>query len=117
MNVRVIREISPGDAGLPDVQRFFQFAGNASNQSELLKRIRRRARSIETGITSDYLSLLGSFYDEWMQTFDLCPVLSIRTENLDFVHKPKHLNIVTRRILDKLSGKEDIVFPPNPNPI
>ena len=81
----------------------------------LLERIQRRARSIESGITNEYLSLLGSFYGEWMATFDLCPVLSIRTENLDFVHKPKHLDIVTQRIQDKLAGKEDIIFPPNTN--
>jgi deoxyadenosine/deoxycytidine kinase len=57
--------------------------------------------------------LLDSFYEEWMETFDLCPVLTIPTENLDFVHKPKHLDIVEERIQDKLAGKEDVVFPPN----
>ena len=41
------------------------------------------------------------------------PVLAIPTENLDFVNKPKHLDIVVARIMDKLAGKEDVVFPPN----
>jgi hypothetical protein len=40
-------------------------------------------------------------------------VLTIPTENLDFVHKPGHLDIVMERIQDKLAGKEDVVFPPN----
>jgi deoxyadenosine/deoxycytidine kinase len=79
----------------------------------LLDRIRRRGRDMEKGITADYLSLLDSFYEEWMETFDLCPVLTIPTENLDFVHKPGHLDIVEDRIQDKLAGKEDVVFPPN----
>jgi deoxyadenosine/deoxycytidine kinase len=79
----------------------------------LLDRIRRRGRDMEKGITADYLSLLDSFYEEWMETFDLCPVLTIPTENLDFVHKPGHLDIVVERIQDKLAGKEDVVFPPN----
>ena len=79
----------------------------------LFERIRRRARSIESGIDSGYLSLLDSFYDDWLQAFDLCPVLTIRTEDLDFVNKPKHLDIVVARIVDKLAGKEDVVFPPN----
>ena len=70
-------------------------------------------RDIEKGITADYLSLLDTFYEEWMETFDLCPVLTIPTENLDFVNKPKHLDIVVERILDKLAGKEDVIFPPN----
>ena len=79
----------------------------------LMQRIRGRNRSIESGITEEYLALLDTFYEEWLQTFDLCPVLTIRSEDLDFVHKPKHLDIVAQRILDKLAGKEDVVFPAN----
>ncbi|MGD8794380.1 MAG: deoxynucleoside kinase, partial [Anaerolineae bacterium] len=45
----------------------------------LLARIGQRGRPIERGITADYLSLLESFYEEWMAGFDLCPVLAIRT--------------------------------------
>jgi len=79
----------------------------------LLDRIQRRGREMEKGITPEYLSLLDTFYEEWMEVFDLCPVLTIPTENLDFVHKPKHMDIVENRIQDKLAGKEDVVFPPN----
>ena len=61
---------------------------------------------METGITADYLSLLDSFYDEWMGAFDLCPVLTIRTDDLDYVNQPGHLDLVTKRIQDKLAGKE-----------
>jgi deoxyadenosine/deoxycytidine kinase len=77
----------------------------------LLSRIHRRGRDIESGITPEYLSLLDTFYDEWMQTFDLCPVLTIRTDDLDFVHQPRHLDIVVQRIQDKLAGKEVVIFP------
>ncbi len=78
--------------------------------SVLMKRIQSRGRSIETGITAEYLGLLESYYDDWMGSFDLCPVLTIRTDDLDFVHKPNHLDIVVQRIQDRLSGKEDLVF-------
>jgi deoxyadenosine/deoxycytidine kinase len=79
----------------------------------LLDRIRRRGRAMESSITTDYLSLLDTFYEEWIQSFDLCPVLAIRTEDLDFVNKPKHLDIVVQRIQEKLAGKELVVFPTN----
>jgi deoxyadenosine/deoxycytidine kinase len=79
--------------------------------SVLMTRIRRRARDIESGITDQYLELLETFYDDWMDTFDICPVLTIRTDDLDFVHKPQHLDIVTNRIQDKLAGREEVVFP------
>ncbi|MEW6717390.1 MAG: deoxynucleoside kinase [Chloroflexota bacterium] len=77
----------------------------------LLGRIRQRGRGIESGITADYLNLLDSFYTEWLNTFDQCPVLTIRSDDLDFVHRPSHLDIVIQRIEDKLAGKEEIVFP------
>ncbi|MDD5370010.1 MAG: deoxynucleoside kinase [Anaerolineaceae bacterium] len=76
----------------------------------LVDRIRRRARNIESGISSEYLELLDSFYDDWMKTFDLCPVLTLRTDDLDFVHQSEHLDLVVKRIQEKLSGKEEMVF-------
>jgi deoxyadenosine/deoxycytidine kinase len=76
----------------------------------LMERIRRRARSMETGISADYLSLLESFYDDWLNNFDVCPVLTIKTDDLDFVHEARHLDIVVERIQDKLAGREELVF-------
>jgi deoxyadenosine/deoxycytidine kinase len=74
--------------------------------SVLMERIRRRARNMETGITEEYLTLLESFYDEWLSSFDLCPVLAIHTDNLDYVNYPSHLDLVAERIQDKLAGRE-----------
>ena len=45
-----------------------------------------------------------------MRSFDLCPVLTLRTDDLDFVHVPRHLDTVVQRIQDKLAGKEELVF-------
>ena len=77
----------------------------------LMERIHSRGRAIESGITADYLSLLESFYDDWMASYDVCPVLTIHSDDLDFVHKPGHLDVVVGRIQDRLAGKEDLVFP------
>lgn len=76
----------------------------------LIERIRQRGREIESSITPQYLQLLETFYDDWMRTFDLCPVLTIRTDDLDFVHQTQHLDTVVQRIQEKLTGKEEIVF-------
>jgi len=76
----------------------------------LMERIRRRARDIETSIDEDYLRLLERFYEEWIAEFDLCPVLTIRSDDLDFVHKTQHLDIVVERIKERLSGREEMVF-------
>ena len=79
----------------------------------LMERIHQRGRAMESTIGAEYLTLLESFYEDWLQSFDLCPVLTIPSDDLDFVHKPKHLDIVVQRIQDKLAGKEEIVFPAN----
>lgn len=72
----------------------------------LMERIRRRARNMETGITAEYLSLLDSFYEEWLGSFDLCPVLTIHTDDLDYANSTSHLDLVVQRIQDKLAGRE-----------
>ncbi len=76
----------------------------------LMERIRRRARNIESGISAEYLQLLESFYQEWMAVYDICPVLTIRTDDLDFVNKSQHLDIVVQRIQEKLAGREEVIF-------
>ncbi|MGD8243973.1 MAG: deoxynucleoside kinase [Anaerolineae bacterium] len=76
----------------------------------LIERIRSRGREMERGITSDYLRLLDRFYEEWLEVYDLSPVLTIRTDDLDFVHQPEHLDIVVGRMRSRLAGREEIVF-------
>jgi deoxyadenosine/deoxycytidine kinase len=45
-----------------------------------------------------------------MHGFALCPVLTIPSDELDFVHNGAHLNLIVRKIEEKLSGKEEVVF-------
>ena len=74
----------------------------------LMHRIEERARSMETGISEDYLSLLNRYYEEWTSAFDICPMLTIESSDLDFVHKPQHMDIVVNTVLDRLFGKEEL---------
>jgi deoxyadenosine/deoxycytidine kinase len=76
----------------------------------LMERIQHRARNIETGITPEYLNLLDSYYEDWMRIFDICPVLTIYTGDLDFVNQPPHLDLVVKKIQERLAGKEEMVF-------
>ena len=76
----------------------------------LVDRITRRGRTMESTITPDYLRLLDRYYDEWLADFNTCPVLTIRSDNLDFVHHNEDLDIVVQRIEDRLTGREEVVF-------
>ena len=76
----------------------------------LVQRIQERARGMESGITPEYLTLLDTYYDDWLQTFDLCPVLTIRSDDLNFVSRPRHLDLVLQRINEKLTGHDEMVL-------
>jgi deoxyadenosine/deoxycytidine kinase len=78
--------------------------------STLQERIRRRGRPYERDIPAGYLQQLNELYEEWIGGFSLCPVLSVPSDDLDFVLNPEHLELIARRILEKLQGREEIVF-------
>jgi len=77
----------------------------------LLHRIRLRGRAMEAGISADYLDRLNRLYDDWLAGFDLCPVLTIPADDLDFVHHPDHFDLIVAKIHDKLAGKEEVILP------
>ncbi len=72
----------------------------------LVERIRRRGRTFEQGISPEYLAQLNALYEAWAATFDLCPVLTIPTDGLDFVQYPAHLDLIAQRVQERLTGKE-----------
>ncbi|NPV85412.1 MAG: deoxynucleoside kinase [Anaerolineae bacterium] len=78
--------------------------------STLLERISLRNRDYERTISAEYLAQLNSLYEEWIAGFTLCPVLTIPADDLDFVHRPPHLQMIIERVQQKLTGKEEIVF-------
>ncbi|MGQ9584338.1 MAG: deoxynucleoside kinase [Anaerolineae bacterium] len=76
----------------------------------LLERIRLRGRDFEKGISDEYLGQLNALYEEWIEGFTLCPVLTVPADALDFVQNLEHLELISARVLDKLHGKETVVF-------
>jgi len=76
----------------------------------LQKRIRLRGRSYEQDISAIYLGQLNELYEEWIAGFSLCPVLSVPSDDLDFVLNPGHLELIVDKVLEKLQGWEEVVF-------
>jgi deoxyadenosine/deoxycytidine kinase len=78
----------------------------------LLARISTRGRDFESTISAEYLTQLNDLYKDWIGGFHLCPVLTIPADQLDFVHTPGHLDLIAKKVEDKLRGKEEVYFAP-----
>ncbi|HEC91642.1 MAG TPA: deoxynucleoside kinase [Candidatus Atribacteria bacterium] len=76
----------------------------------LLKRISLRGRDYEKTISEEYLAQLNVLYEKWVEDFNICPILKVPADDLDFVKRPEHLNLIANKILDKLQGVEKVVF-------
>jgi len=77
----------------------------------LLKRIAMRGRDYEKGISAEYLERLNQLYEQWIAGFTLCPILTIPSDELDFVANDAHLELITEKVLEKLQGREEVVLP------
>jgi deoxyadenosine/deoxycytidine kinase len=78
----------------------------------LLKRISNRGRDYEQTIAPEYLESLNSLYEQWIDNFTLCPMLSVPADDLDYVAHPGHLRLIVKKVDEKLTGKDEVVFDP-----
>ncbi len=77
----------------------------------LRKRIARRGRDFETGLPDEYLSGLNRLYEEWIDGFELAPVLIVPGDRLDFVAESRDLDAIVRTIEGRLSDRQGTLFP------
>lgn len=78
----------------------------------LQRRIAQRGRDFESKISDDYLQQLNGLYEDWVTNFSLCPVLTVPTDEMNFVTNGGLVDLVTRKMSEKLMGKEEVVFLP-----
>ncbi len=76
----------------------------------LMERISKRARPYERDITPAYLEGLNHLYEKWFREITLCPVLSVPADQLDFVARPTHLDLIVRKVQERLTGMEEVIF-------
>lgn len=70
----------------------------------LMDRIRQRSRDCETTIQADYLAHLNERYAEWMGHFDICPMLTLDADRLDFVKHNSDLLYIYDQVREFLAG-------------
>ncbi|MDJ0755726.1 MAG: deoxynucleoside kinase [Ardenticatenaceae bacterium] len=72
----------------------------------LERQIANRGRDFEQSITSEYLEQLNDLYEKWISSFSLSPVLTINTNNLNYVAYDEHLELIWEKIEHRLRGKD-----------
>lgn len=78
----------------------------------LEERIQLRGRDYEMKISPEYLEQLNELYEQWIARFNLCPVLTVPADDLDYVAYAGHLDLIVSKVEEKLTGKEEVVFDP-----
>jgi deoxyadenosine/deoxycytidine kinase len=78
----------------------------------LQRRIALRGRDYEQMISRTYLEQLNILYEKWVENFSLCPILTVATDELDFVQEATHLQLIIDQIRAKLQGMEKVSFHP-----
>jgi deoxyadenosine/deoxycytidine kinase len=68
----------------------------------LMNQIRSRGRDFEKSIERKYLLRLNKSYTTWVSEYSLGPLLTIETDNLDFVHNPEHFELILDKIKSNL---------------
>ena len=84
-----------------------------ASTATLLNRIRQRGRKYELEISPEYLSRLNELYESWIAGFNLCPVLTVPADDLDYVAHTGHLDLILSKVQEKLTGKEEVIFQPD----
>jgi deoxyadenosine/deoxycytidine kinase len=79
----------------------------------LQHRIMLRNRDYEKTISRDYLTNLNVLYEEWIAHFNICPVLTVPADDLDYVANPRHFDLIVKKVEEKLTGKDEVVFEPD----
>jgi deoxyguanosine kinase len=64
----------------------------------LIERVRKRATRYERSIPEDYLLRLADTYARFFLHYDGAPVLTVNSDNLNFVDSPQDFDLLLRRI-------------------
>lgn len=67
-----------------------------------MKQIRKRGRDFEKDIDVNYISELNNSYEEWIKRYSFGRVMTINTDDLDFVHADKDFDHIITSIEKEL---------------
>jgi len=97
---RVWSQLRP-QAPTPDLVIYLQ-----ASPATLVERVRRRNVAYERNIPDDYLVLLAESYARFFHHYDAAPVLTVNSENLNFVDQPGDFDLLLQRVIAMRGPRE-----------
>jgi deoxyguanosine kinase len=89
------------DVPSPDLVIYLQ-----ASTPVLLERIRGRNLPFEKPIDFDYVAMLNTAYDYYFFHYTDSPLLVVKTDEIDFVHRPEHFDDLIEQISKPIAGKK-----------
>jgi deoxyguanosine kinase len=96
-----IYEALKPQAPAPDLVVYLQ-----AQPAVLHERVRRRAAAFERGLSEEYLALLAESYARFFYHYSAAPVLTVNSENLNFVERDADFELLVSRIRAMRSRRE-----------
>ncbi len=81
------------DVARPDLVIYLQ-----ASTPVIMKRIKKRNTTIEKPIDSDYIDELNEAYNSFFFHYSEVPLLVVKTDNVNFIDNPKHLEDLIEQI-------------------
>lgn len=86
---------------VPDLVIYLQ-----AQPATLVERVRRRAAGFERGISEEYLAILAESYARFFYHYAAAPVLTVNSENLNFVDRDRDFELLVDRVRGMQTRRE-----------
>ena len=97
---QVYAQVKP-QAPAPDLVIYLQ-----ASTGTLIERVKRRGVAYERDIPDEYLVQLAETYARFFHHYDAAPVLTVNSENLNFVDQPGDFDLLLQRIVAMRGQRE-----------
>jgi len=65
-------------------------------------RIKHRAQQFDKDLSSEYLQMINNYYENWINSFSLCPIITIDSDEYDFLNNENDLLSIIQQVKLKL---------------
>ena len=98
---RQIFEYLKPNMPVPDLVIYLQ-----ASPMKLIERVKTRGKVYEKNVTKEYITSVFVEYQKFFHSYDTAPILIVNSDNLNFVDKTAHFDMLLERIFRMRSPRE-----------